>query len=42
MAIEKYLKDGEWWDLNAPKPAVVPARLIFRRSMASCDEVRSS
>ena len=21
MAIDKYLKDGEWWDPNAPKPA---------------------
>ena len=20
MAIDKYLKDGEWWDPNAPKP----------------------
>ena len=21
MAIDKFLKDGEWWDPNAPKPA---------------------
>jgi glutamate synthase (NADPH/NADH) small chain len=25
MAIDKFLKDGEWWDPNAPKPAEAPA-----------------
>ena len=25
MAIDKFLKDGEWWDPNAPKPEVAPA-----------------
>jgi glutamate synthase (NADPH/NADH) small chain len=25
MAIDKYLKDGEWWDPNAPKPEAAPA-----------------
>jgi glutamate synthase (NADPH/NADH) small chain len=25
MAIDKYLKDGEWWDPNAPRPAEAPA-----------------
>ncbi len=25
MAIDKYLKDDEWWDPNAPKPEAAPA-----------------
>jgi hypothetical protein len=24
LAIDKYLKDGEWWDPNAPKPEAAP------------------
>jgi glutamate synthase (NADPH/NADH) small chain len=35
IAIDKYLKDGEWWDPNAPKSAEAPAK-EGRRPAAGC------